>query len=965
MEVLESCDKKSEFRCLNGTLRCISRARVMDGINDCLDGSDELAPLTCINKTEHLCSDSGRCILRYRVNDGFADCQNDENLTEFHCIEKLEFTCNNTRCIPRAWVGNGVWDCVSGEDELFNLSVCFENEVQCMDKSRCLPKKYICDGVQNCKDGSDEVELCEDPVMSRCSHSTHQLLPWSILLRDKIDDKHVARFCNDNFQVTNFQLLKGFKCRVKFYSSTFTELEVTRKRRTVPQVYIKNNVSMCSNGADQCFNSKGDFQCARCLDNATIISRSQICDNIVDCPDLSDECLCEDSQAEQLCVHVTSLMLQGYDPLHLACNGRKELADGFDEEFCDYSVTDYTDGSMEMIECAAGQNHNGQVPITTQLCTGEVVCPFKEDECTSACVDESSVERFVTICFPFIKPAFGENRFQFRVNVNDKGEMQLKKDGEERSCEMKIRLLYFGNWNVRYEYTKVEEQQSCSEKFQTGAYDHANIDFVCAIEGVDCPWLFTCMDDKTQISVSKVCDHQMDCTDYSDERYCSEHTHFYCSDGNIIPQNRKQDGNFDCEDRSDECLENDYSSSLQMIKNTFLRYFIAVTAGCTIVANTVAIRMHFQKLRKIKNRKSVKFMNTVLLFNLALADMIMGVVLVIIGIKSIQFSNNYCAFDLKWRTSTLCDVVGWMTVISSQTSVNLLTLMTLIRLFSTFNPYKSNQIHLRLFFFFVFLSWLVSFAFALLPSILDFSQLLWIESNVYFDHNVVQRNKLERYYQRFDLINNIHKSNTAQSKSNPNFVFKRNELSENHTDFDVHGYLASSRQIKILGKLGFYSASAVCFPNLFTENNSYESKYVLSLILYNLLSLAIISFGYILIFRKTRKSKRPAQRNEQKNSRMMFRISVIIATDMICWLPVIIMTILSRIGYNLPGVVNPISTIVLLPINSAINPIIYSKLDSKIKKKVDHILDYITRTYNSIKQRKRPNEVVQIEMNEK
>jgi len=76
-------------------------------------------------------------------------------------------------------------------------------------------------------------------------------------------------------------------------------------------------------------------------------------------------------------------------------------------------------------------------------------------------------------------------------------------------------------------------------------------------------------------------------------------------------------------------------------------------------------------------------------------------------------------------------------------------------------------------------------------------------------------------------------------------------------------------------------------------------------------------------------------RNNKKDNRMLKlkkRILYIILTDTLCWLPIIIMSFMSYSGFKLVGEVNPVSAIVILPINSAINPLIYSRLDKYIKR---------------------------------
>ena len=54
------------------------------------------------------------------------------------------------------------------------------------------------------------------------------------------------------------------------------------------------------------------------------------------------------------------------------------------------------------------------------------------------------------------------------------------------------------------------------------------------------------------------------------------------------------------------------------------------------------------------------------------------------------------------------------------------------------------------------------------------------------------------------------------------------------------------------------------------------------------------------------------------------KIIFLVATDGFCWMPLCIIAFLSFYGYKLSDITYLISACVLLPINSAINPLIYS-----------------------------------------
>lgn len=375
-----------------------------------------------------------------------------------------------------------------------------------------------------------------------------------------------------------------------------------------------------------------------------------------------------------------------------------------------------------------------------------------------------------------------------------------------------------------------------------------------------------------------------------------------------------------------------------MLKSPFLRNFIWVSAGITIVANLVVIVKHVRGLRDVTNTKSVQFVNLFLLFNLACSDIIMGILLLMVGIKSAQFSGDYCSADLTWRTSTTCNIIGMLTVISSQSSINLLVLMTAVRLFVTLWPLKAREIRTRVLFLLCFISWSLAVFFALLPNLGEFLQKLWIKPNVYFTKNIVFQNKVDQFYARTKLISEHNTKNKfANSKA-------LNSFTKIMIGDALNPDLFPDRNIKIEGRFGYYSSSSVCIPN-FYSTTSPHAEYSLFLIIYNLLALIMISISYALIFKHTMASRKQVQSKkdakiEAQTRKMKIKITCIVVTDMLCWLPIIVMSCISYYGYQLPGVVHAVSAIILLPINCAINPVIYAGLDEAL---TDNFSKIITR----------------------
>jgi len=83
---------------------------------------------------------------------------------------------------------------------------------------------------------------------------------------------------------------------------------------------------------------------------------------------------------------------------------------------------------------------------------------------------------------------------------------------------------------------------------------------------------------------------------------------------------------------------------------------------------------------------------------------------------------------------------------------------------------------------------------------------------------------------------------------------------------------------------------------------------------------------YVLVYKKANAAKFSTFAKKDRNENMQKRISRLLLTDFFCWNPVCIMACLSTAGVPLPPDAYIASAGFLLPINSAINPLLYSKL---------------------------------------
>ena len=128
----------------------------------------------------------------------------------------------------------------------------------------------------------------------------------------------------------------------------------------------------------------------------------------------------------------------------------------------------------------------------------------------------------------------------------------------------------------------------------------------------------------------------------------------------------------------------------------------------------------------------------------------------------------------------------------------------------------------------------------------------------------------------------------------------------------------------------------MCLP--FTLSGSLQKGWQYSVIIFvgiNMAAFLIILVGYISIQHSVTSSHRAAGNMSNDDVILARKVAFIILTDFACWGPIIIMTIASLCQVKVPPTLSAWVAIIILPINSALNPILYTlvNVDCKSKKK--------------------------------
>lgn len=143
--------------------------------------------------------------------------------------------------------------------------------------------------------------------------------------------------------------------------------------------------------------------------------------------------------------------------------------------------------------------------------------------------------------------------------------------------------------------------------------------------------------------------------------------------------------------------------------------------------------------------------------------------------------------------------------------------------------------------------------------------------------------------------------------------------------------------------MSFFSQSAVCLPlQLSSEKPSGWEYFMAIFIIFNFCSFFFILVAYMAIYWTIMKLVGgSASAHMQQESARAIRLFIIVLTDFLCWMPVIIMGIMSltNASYfsNLTGKVYVWVAVFVLPLNSSVNPILYTLATSKVKEKLGSV----------------------------
>nr|XP_039250278.1 G-protein coupled receptor GRL101-like [Styela clava] len=451
-------------------------------------------------------------------------------------------------------------------------------------------------------------------------------------------------------------------------------------------------------------------------------------------------------------------------------------------------------------------------------------------------------------------------------------------------------------------------------------------------EEEECPNKFYCESGiPVNIPNDRVCNELKDCNDSSDEINCSDRTHYYCNDtGDVKFVGIAQvcDGSLDCRDGGDECLpeciESAISSVHSMIKSSVFMAMAWLISILALVGNSfVGVRTARRIYKRRRSLTSNDMINKILILNLSVSDFLVGIYTTAICIANAYLDGNYCRKDREWRGGEICAALGVILMVGSENSVFTLTTITAFRVKSLGKPF--GKISMRAIFVIIGIEWIISISLALIPLIPQladyFVDSIWFAQNPLF--STLQYNEIEDLYKWLASIQDISEYTSSDSSATwskvENLILKLNP------------------EYKVKRRFGYYSTHGVCLPTLFPNRNTDTAwAYSLFFVIINFSSFVAIFIGYLKIYRDT--TTNDATREEIAPA-LQRKITRIVVTDFLCWMPVCIMGFLQVAGVDIPNDAYVPVALILLPINSALNPFLYSDTPEYIWEKCKPLRD--------------------------
>jgi hypothetical protein len=441
----------------------------------------------------------------------------------------------------------------------------------------------------------------------------------------------------------------------------------------------------------------------------------------------------------------------------------------------------------------------------------------------------------------------------------------------------------------------------------------------------------------------EVCDLIDHCGDMSDELNCANH--MICEDTfnstkrQLISLHQKCDGIYDCFDLSDEC--NDVCGK-EIVEHWSFKAIIWIMGMLATMFNGLITFTRIRALNRCEDSRNL-FITKVLVSVIGSGDFLTGLYLILLStFDSFVYRSSFCRHQAEWLTGSMCAILGIISTIGSQLSLFAMTALSLVRMYGISNisldatsPVSFRDVKRATILVFGILT--IAVASAIVPLIPLFED--YFVQGIYYDNGVL--------YNLFIGFPNKER-HIAVLQAYHNTTNITTDLTWEEIGDKVDGMF--SQQYEMLSKrpVHFYGNDGICLFKYFVRSNDARRSrlpvengtqitdkkgdaVVWLMLVINSICFIIITYCYsaIHIINRTSATEsgqndNPGRRKEARN--LQNKVTLIISTDFVCWIPFIIICALHNAGsidatnwyVNL--------ALIVLPVNSVINPLIFDNV---------------------------------------
>ena len=289
--------------------------------------------------------------------------------------------------------------------------------------------------------------------------------------------------------------------------------------------------------------------------------------------------------------------------------------------------------------------------------------------------------------------------------------------------------------------------------------------------------------------------------------------------------------------------------------------------------------------------KEKNVVQTILLMHVAVADGLMGVYLITVGVMDVVWSGEYYLHDFEWRTGFRCQMVGGMSAMSSQVSIMTLALLAIERVKKIVFPYQFKGLTRKKAHKFCLAIWVIGFLFAYMPT---------FGIRYFHDHD-----KSIFYYGKSVVC--------IPLQLDPDFI--------------------SGWEYSIAVFVGLNVALVIVI-----------------IVAYSMILYKTCMSRWRLTRQGTRRERKARARDAKRETSLAKRVFWIILTDLVSWIPIVVIGLNSVLNeaFEPPDDIAVWIAVFVLPINSAMNPVLYTFATPQVCNLLYPLLDKLQRKNSAI-----------------